>query len=205
MFIESFPDSWMSLYAFEKRTRADQYLTVPISKLYSRLGKHLKESELGTTFGERIAKRTLLQPGAEAPGFSLPNMKGDTVKLSDYRGKYVLLEFWSTACGACRAEAPHLKDVFQKYREKGFDILSVSLDDARYVKREGWLNAIKQDGTGLWQQVCDFKGWKNSPVAVTYDIQSIPQNYLIAPDGKIVSENLRGSDLHDKLEELFGF
>ncbi len=203
-YIGSFPDSWISLYAFEKRTRLNEYLTEHISRLYSKLGKHLKESELGTAFGERITKRMLLQPGAEAPVFSLPNIKGETVNLNDYRGKYVLLEFWSTTCGACRAEAPNLKEVWNKYKNEGFDIFSVSLDDIRYIKHEEWLNAIKQDGTGLWQQVCDFKGWKSS-VAVTYDIKSIPQNYLIGPDGRIVSENLKGIELHDKLKEVFGF
>lgn len=203
-FIETLPNSWVSLYAFVKRSRASHFLTPQIKELYEKLGKELRSSEIGMAFGERFSKKMLLQPGSPAPGFSLPNVNENIVNLSDYLGKYVLLEFWSTSCGACRAEAPNLKEAWTKYKNVQFDIFSVSLDNLRYVKRERWLDAIKLDGTGLWQQVCDFKGW-DSPVAITYDIKSIPQNYLIGPDGRIISENLKGADLHDKLKEIFGF
>ena len=207
-FIKGNPYSWISLYALQNRIAYDNQsiISPAIAALYNSLGKKLKQSEPGVALGKRIAAKSKLYVGAKAPVFQLPDANGKQVSLAGYRGKYVLLEFWSSACGGCRAEAPHLKSAYEQYRNKGFEILSVSLDDMKYENRyggrTGWLKAIEEDGTGKWRQISDLKGWK-SAVAVLYDIQSIPQNYLIDPNGIIISENLRGADLHDKLEDLF--
>jgi peroxiredoxin len=125
------------------------------------------------------------------------DVSGKDVKLSSFRGKYVLLDFWASWCGPCRQENPNVVNAFNQYKEKNFTVLGVSLDRAR----DPWLKAI-QDDKLTWTQLSDLKFWSNE-VAVQYKIQSIPQNYLIDPDGKIVGKNLRGEQLRLKLENIF--
>lgn len=204
-FIKDNPYSWISLYAFTMNlSQNNNYFSPEIVELYNGLGNKLKKSELGISLGKRIEAKSKVQLGAMAPLFQLKDTNGVQVNLSDYRGKYVLLEFWASWCGGCRFEAPFLKMAYSKYKKSGFEILSVSLDEEglRYSGRKAWLKAISEDGTGLWKHVSDLKGFK-SPVAVLYDLYSIPQNYLIDPSGKIISGNLRGADLQDKLEDIF--
>jgi peroxiredoxin len=135
--------------------------------------------------------------GTLAPDFMQKDVSGKDVKLSSFRGKYVLLDFWASWCGPCRQENPNVVNAFNQYKEKNFTVLGVSLDRAR----DPWLKAI-QDDKLTWTQLSDLKFWSNE-VAVQYKIQSIPQNYLIDPDGKIVGKNLRGEQLRLKLENIF--
>ncbi len=204
-FIKENPYSWISLYAFIKNIRLDgNSFTSESVQLYNGLGKKLKRSEYGIDLSKRIEAKNKVRSGAQAPLFQLKDTSGTIVNLADYRGKYVLLEFWASWCGPCRFEAPNLKAAYSKYKESGFEILSISLDDEHLKSsgRKAWLEAIRQDGTGLWKQVSALKGF-NSLVPIMYDIGSIPQNYLIDPTGKIIAENLRGADLHDMLEDIF--
>ena len=145
---------------------------------------------------EAIAKKTGI--GATAMDFTQNNIAGKPVKLSDYRGKYVLLDFWASWCGPCRAENPNVLDNYEKYHSKGLEILGVSLDD----KKDAWVKAIKDDGLE-WAHVSDLKGWKNE-VAKQYNINAVPSNFLIDKEGKIVAVNLRGEELSQKLAEIFG-
>jgi len=155
-----------------------------------------KEKKTNMAAAEAIAKKTGI--GATAMEFTQNNTNGKPVKLSDYRGKYVLLDFWASWCGPCRAENPNVLDNYEKYHSKGLEILAVSLDD----KKDNWLKAIKDDGLE-WAHVSDLKGWKNE-VAKTYNIRAVPSNFLLDKDGKIVAVDLRGEDLTHKLEEIFG-
>jgi thiol-disulfide isomerase/thioredoxin len=107
-----------------------------------------------------------------------------------------LLDFWASWCGPCRAENPNVLKAYNKYKDKNFTVLGVSLD----AKKEPWLAAIKTDGL-TWTEISDLKGWNNM-VAKQYTIRSIPQNFLIDPTGKIVGKNLRGDDLEAKLASL---
>ena len=143
--------------------------------------------------------RGVLLPGMEAPDISMKDPDGNTRKLSDLRGKVVLLDFWASWCGPCRQENPNVVRLYKKYHDKGFEIYSVSLD-----KEKGkWLKAIKDDGLEWPNHVSDLNGWTSSG-GKTYGIMSVPNTTLIDRDGKIIARNLRGGDLERKLQEIFG-
>jgi thiol-disulfide isomerase/thioredoxin len=110
----------------------------------------------------------------------------------------VLVDFWASWCGPCRAENPNVVKAYNRFKDKNFTILGISLDDSR----DKWVRAIEKDQL-TWQQVSDLKGWQNE-VAKLYGIRAIPQNYLLDPKGKIIGKNLRGEALEKRLEELMG-
>ncbi|PHN01335.1 hypothetical protein CRP01_37745 [Flavilitoribacter nigricans DSM 23189 = NBRC 102662] len=139
-----------------------------------------------------------LMVGGTAPDFTQETPEGEMLTLSDLRGKVVLIDFWASWCGPCRKENPNVVRVYNQYKDKGFEILSVSLDN----KKDRWLQAIEKDQLE-WHHVSDLKGWSNE-VAQTYDVHSIPQTILLDPEGKILARNLRGRSLEAKLAELFG-
>jgi thiol-disulfide isomerase/thioredoxin len=138
-----------------------------------------------------------LEVGELAPDIDLPQPNGVNLKLSSLRGKIVLIDFWASWCGPCRAEFPNVKRIYAKYRDKGFEIYGVSLDkDA-----PSWNNSISSLGL-TWKHVSDLKYWSAAP-AKTYKVTGIPYTVLVGKDGKILAKNLRGEELERKLEELF--
>jgi len=136
--------------------------------------------------------------GAVAPDFEQNTPDDKPMKLSDLRGKVVLIDFWASWCGPCRRENPHVVKLYNKYKSKGFEVLGVSLDR----KKDNWEKAIAKDKL-TWSHVSDLKGWKNQ-VAKQYSVTSVPHTILLDKEGRILARNLRGANLDAKLKELFG-
>ncbi|HTH82675.1 MAG TPA: TlpA disulfide reductase family protein [Mucilaginibacter sp.] len=198
-FVVMHPNSYLSLLVLNQmgRQSGDPF---EIDRLYSGLVPSLKDSESGKSLKKSIESAKTTAIGAIAPDFTQADMNGNPVKLSSFRGKYVLIDFWASWCGPCRLENPSVVKAYNKYKTKNFTILGVSLD--RPDAKADWLAAIKKDGLA-WTQVSDLKFWGNE-AAVLYFVQSVPANFLLDPNGKIIAKDLRGTDLEDKLEELFG-
>jgi peroxiredoxin len=166
-------------------------------KLYDGLDASIKKSNVGKEIASRIELLSKVEEGKPAQEFTQTTPDGKAVTLSSFKGKYVLVEFWASWCGPCRAENPNLLSQYKLYNSKGFDILSVSLDN----NKDYWLKAVEKDALP-WTQVSDLKGWNNE-VAVLYGIRAVPASFLIDPAGKIVATGLRGETLNKKLETLF--
>ena len=173
---------------------------VDIAPLFNGLSPAIKASESGKQFAERLPKIKAVALGAIAPEFAEADTAGKMVSLSSFRGKYVLIDFWASWCGPCRQENPNVVKAFNHYKGQKFTIVGVSLD--RPGAKDKWLKAIHKDGLA-WTQLSDLKFW-DSKAAGLYAVRGIPQNFLLDPDGKIVGKNLRGEDLENKLEEIFG-
>ncbi len=145
-----------------------------------------------------LRRKQQLMVGGEAPDFSGQSPDGETIALSDLRGKVVLIDFWASWCGPCRRENPNVVKMYDKYKDKGFEILGVSLDSSK----DRWIGAIEQDGL-TWPHISDLKKWQ-SEYASLYGVRSIPHTVLLNAEGKIIARGLRGVMLENKVAELLG-
>lgn len=141
-----------------------------------------------------------LRIGATAPDFAMADTLGKQVSLNEFRGKYVLLDFWASWCGPCRADNPNIVKAFNQYKDKGFTVLGVSLDKAS--DKDKWMDAIHKDNL-QWTQLSDLASWNNA-AAKLYHVNAIPSNFLLDPNGVIIAKNLRGDMLDKKLAEILG-
>ncbi|NII29060.1 AhpC/TSA family protein [Pseudoflavitalea sp. X16] len=198
-YIKKYPRSYFSLEALIEVAGQDIDV-LKIKPLFEGLASPLRNSRQGLAFAKILYDMGPTSVGAYASDFAQPDSAGNMVRLADFKGRYVLLDFWASWCGPCRAENPAVLKAYNTYKDKSFTVLGVSLDETS--KRQAWLQAIEKDGLP-WTQVSDLKGWNNA-AARLYGVMAIPQNYLIDPSGKIIARNLRGEALQAKLKEILG-
>jgi peroxiredoxin len=198
-FIVSNPDSYLSLLSLGT---LDGPSPDPneIEPLLDGLSKELRETETARNLRNALGSLKTTAIGATAPDFEQADTLGKPVRLSSFRGKYVLLDFWASWCGPCRQESPNLVKAYNQFKNKNFTIIGISLD--RQGGAFNWMNAIKDDHLH-WTQLSDLKFWNNA-VAQLYFVQAIPKNFLIDPNGKIIAQDLRGSDLQEELGKVLG-
>ena len=199
-FIKNNPKSYISLVQLNNLASNDK-VVADVEKLYATLSPELKATKIGQNIPTTVeaTKKTAL--GVTAMDFSQNDANGKPVKLSDFKGKFVLVDFWAAWCVPCRNENPNVVEAFNKFKDKNFTVLGVSLDGGTTkTTKEDWLKAVADDKLD-WTQVTDLQGWSNE-VSKAWGIRSIPANFLIDPSGKIVAKDLRGSALHKKLSEI---
>ena len=161
------------------------------------LKKNYATNTYTTQIENKIIKIKRIRLGAVVPNFTSIDSKGNIFKLNEVKGNYILLDFWASWCGPCRKESPSLVKAYQNYKEKGFEIISISLDD----KESKWKKAITKDHY-TWTNISELNGWESLAVEL-YSVGSIPSSFLLDKDGKIIAKNLRGAALEEKLVELF--
>ncbi|MBS1647792.1 MAG: AhpC/TSA family protein [Bacteroidetes bacterium] len=198
-FIKEHPQSNVSAYAIYSVNfdwpKMDEY-----EEMYNVLSPQVKAGKFGKLAHDKIEGMKMKDAtvGVTAANFSQPDVNGKMVSLNSYKGKVVLVDFWASWCGPCRAENPNVVAAYQKYHPKGFEILGVSLDQ----NKDKWLQAISNDNL-TWTHISDLKGWGNE-AAKKYGVTSIPFNVLIDKEGKIIAKGLRGKALDDELAKIFG-
>jgi peroxiredoxin len=196
-FIQEHPDCWLCLDLI-RQAGGYQPDVNEIEPLYNGLSERVRNTKTGKEFADNLVKLHKTAIGQIAPDFTQNDPSGKPVSLSDFRGKYLLVDFWASWCGPCRQENPNVVKTYNEFKDKNFTILGVSLD--RENGREAWLKAIEKDQL-TWNHVSDLKFWNNE-VAKLYMVRAIPDNFLIGPDGRIIGRGLRGDKLREKLAEL---
>jgi len=194
-YIAANPESIVSLTMATERAGMGAYPDV--LAVYELLGPKAKASGEGKRLTERLAVLKRSAIGSPMLNFTQNDVDGKPVSFASFKGKYVLVDFWASWCGPCRAENPNVLKAYNRYKDKNFTVVGISLDD----KAENWKKAIKDDGMP-WTQLSDLKGWKND-VSTYYGIMGIPSTLLVDPQGNIIAKDLRGAILDKKLEELF--
>lgn len=197
-YVKTHPASPLALYAL-RNWAGYEVDAEKIEPVFKTLPSSVRNTVGGKDMADKIAIAKKTGIGQMAMDFTQNDTLGQPVSLTSFRGKYVLLDFWASWCGPCRAENPNLVRAFNKYKEKGFQVLSVSLD--RPGAKDRWLKAIHDDKLE-WSHVSDLQFWNNA-VARQYGIEAIPQNLLIDPTGKIVGKNLQGEKLEQKLASIY--
>lgn len=198
LFVRNHPQSPLAFYILQLYAQEDPNAPV-LRSLFDGLIPAVRGSKAGKDLDEKLTIAAKTSIGSMAMDFTQNDTLDRPVSLSSFRGKYVLLDFWASWCGPCRLENPNIVSVYAKYHAKGFDILSVSLD--RPGDKDKWLKAIHADGLA-WTHVSDLQFWDNA-VAKEYGVGSIPQNFLIDPQGKIIGKGLRGDELAQKVSEIY--
>lgn len=198
-FIQEHRDHVISWFVLEDNLSS--FTLAELNQLESTLPRQYADSEYGRKILGELARVKTSAVGAKFHDLMLQDNEGKPFKLSDHlgKGKYVLLEFWASWCGPCRADIPHLKEVHALYNAAGFEIIGVSMDE----DKAKWLQAIEEEKLYDWPQVSDLQAFQGN-IHKLYNFQGIPACVLIDPNGIIVDRNMRGSWMDKKLVELYG-
>lgn len=194
-FIKAHPDYLISVQNLASMKY--KYPKSEVKELYLALSKAMKNTNEGKSIKLWLEESIQLKIGDKAPDFQLPNLKNESISLSDFSDKYVLLEFGASGCGPCRMENPNLLKAYKKYKNQGFAIVSVWLDK----NPKNWAKTVKKDEM-IWTTVCDLKGHEGK-VPLIYNINSIPSNFLLDREGVVIAKNLRGDALQEAVSKLF--
>lgn len=195
-FINQHLNSYVSLLKLAWVAKNSKFLP-DVEKSFAKLSPALKTLLEGKDISRRIVESNKTFAGMIAKDFTQPDVNGNLIKLSDFKGQYVLVDFWASWCLPCREEHPNLRFAYEKYKGKNFTILSVSID--KLQDKQKWINAIKQDKLS-WKQVSDLN--EDNEAARLYGVTTIPANVLLSPTGKILAKDLKGKELLDKLASL---
>ena len=192
-FVANHPNSYFSIYLISGRTSYGYNVVKP---LYDKLGALAKQSVSGKNLAQKLEILKKSRIGTQMTDFTQADTNGHPVKFSSFKGKYVLVDFWASWCGPCRREMPNVLKIYDAYKDKGFTVVGISLDN----KAANWKKAIRDDKMP-WTQLSDLKGWKND-VSAGFGIDGIPSNLLIDPSGKIIAKDLIGAELENALKRL---
>ncbi|MBE9601581.1 TlpA disulfide reductase family protein [Pedobacter sp. MC2016-24] len=193
-FIKSNPNSYLSadlLFDLSSKSKGEM-----ISELYKLLGAKVKESYAGKQVLRYLGAIKNAALGESVSDFELKDEEGNSIRFSDFKGKYVLIDFWASWCAPCRAENPNLLRAYDKYKNSNFTVVGISVDK----DKSKWGKAIKEDGMP-WIQLIDERK-ENGGIIDHYGIKTIPASFLVNPAGQIIGKNLRGNALDAKLEEV---
>lgn len=193
-YVRSHPSSIVSLNLVRDMALDGEW--AELDSLYRALDPSLQQSAVGQRVAKRLDVLKRSAVGQSIQDFTQNDVNGKPVRLSDFKGKYLFIDFWASWCGPCRAENPNVVKAYSSFKDKRFDILGVSLD----TDADKWKKAIEEDGLP-WTHVSDLKGFRNE-IASYYGIQAIPFSFLLDPEGRIIAKGLRGAQLQEKLAEI---
>ena len=205
-FFKSHPTSPVTAYML--RFHVSELPLETLEMYYKNFGSALQQSSMGKEIGDEIAKLRSGSPGSIAKNFSTTDINGNKLSLTDYKGKYVLLDFWASWCVPCRKGNPHLKTLYAKYRDKGIEFIGIADDDRA---EDAWKKAVDKDGIGIWKHVRRGLKYENgnfdrsTDISENFGIHTLPTKILIDPNGKIIGRySEEEKPLDDKLKEIFG-
>lgn len=199
--IQQYPDAEMAFTVFSDRFSGSLSKNYPdhlpeILKLFRLFSPRIQNTTAGKLCGKSIEDIGNLMIGGILPDFSAKTPEGKAVKLSDLRGKYVLVDFWASWCIPCRTEFPHLKKAYARFKEKNFEILGYSIDHEKSL----WISALENDDVP-WLNVSTLMGMED-PTKIKYQIYGVPANFLVDPEGRVIAVNLRGEMVEPTLEKF---